>query len=471
MAAVEVLPIPAITIQPPMSPRAGESVLPACMRSSSMQTEEVAAPPPMLDAGVQTDEIRVDRRPVKLPPHLLPSALEQGSSNAGREAQTTAKQRVGMHRSTFSKDGNRCPLKPIDLPPPRLRSVAHEKHQLDFPQDTPPAWLEDADVNDRLAESSDDMRAIFGNMPGLARPNVRSLFSGPPKTVPENRAVPSANFANSSERPPVFAHGNRMGSDGSSNQSRPPSSKDMSHSVRTGPFFSSYERNSSRPNTASSYGAVPAPPFPIPGRMSSRPPTSEGPKSPTGREAYSMRSHRSSKDSRIAQDGGLRKVQSSGTMRTNTRMSPRRRRRAPNLEPIRSMAFDTPSKDNLLPPGIVTPTREDFSAPNGNSYILDSPDFDQDSAVEEEEAKSQDEVIVDAIAATMVGEWMWKYVRRRRSFGIGESRADQTDEGATSGVRHKRWVWLSPYEQTVMWSSKQPNSGPSLLGKPGRKRK
>ena len=93
-------------------------------------------------------------------------------------------------------------------------------------------------------------------------------------------------------------------------------------------------------------------------------------------------------------------------MRTNARMSPRRRRRAPNLEPIKSMAFDTPSKDNLLLPGMVTPTNENFGVPNGRSYILDSPDLDQDSAVEEEEEKSQDEVIVDAIAATMVGEWM-----------------------------------------------------------------
>jgi hypothetical protein len=473
MAAVEVLPIPAITIQPPMSPRAGESVLPPGMRSSSTQTERIGATP-MADAGVQTEEIRIDRRPVKLPPHLLPSALEQGGSNAGRVTQTTTSHRVGMHRSTFSKDGNRFPLKPIELPPPRLRSVAHEKRQqseVDSPQDMPPARLEDTDPDDRLAESSDDMRAIFGNMPGLARPNVRSLFSGLPKTVPDDQPISSANFVNSPERSSAFAHGKRMGSDGSSYQSRPPSSRDTSQSERTMPFFSSYERNSSRPNTASSYGVAPPPPFPIPGRMSSRPPTSEGPRSPTARGTHSMRSHRSSKDSRIAPDGGLRKVQSSSTVKTNTRMSPRRRRRAPNLEPIKSMAFDTPLKDNLLLPGIVTPTREDFGAPNGNSYTLDSPDFDQDSAVEEEEEKSQDEVIVDAIAATMVGEWMWKYVRRRRSFGIGESRGDQTDEGATSGVRHKRWVWLSPYEQTVMWSSKQPNSGPALLGKPGRKRK
>lgn len=468
MAAVEVLPIPAITIQPPLSPRVGESVLPPGMRSSFVQTEELP-PTPMLDAAVQTEEIRVDRRPVKLPPHLLPSALEQGVSTASHETQKPTKHRMVMHRSTFSKDGNRLPLKPINLPPPRLRSVTKEKHQqseVDPSEHTPPQWYADTAVNDQLAESSDDMRAMFGNMPGLVRPSVRSLFNNPPKTVPENREVSPANFVISPARPGVFAHGKRMGSDGSSNQSRPPSSRGTTHSGRTGPFFSSHERKSSRPNTASSYGAAPAPPFPIPGRISSRPSTSEGPQSPTARGSQSMRSRRSSKDSRVGPDGGLRKVQSSGTMRTNARMSPRRRRRAPNLEPIKSMAFDTPSKDNLLLPGIVTPTHDNF---DGNQYIMDSPDFDQDSAVEEEDEQSQDNVIVDAIAATMVGEWMWKYVRRRRSFGIGESRGDHTDEGATSGVRHKRWVWLSPYEQTVMWSSKQPNSGPALLGKAGRK--
>ncbi|KAI4722429.1 hypothetical protein E4T48_01234 [Aureobasidium sp. EXF-10727] len=473
MAAVQVLPIPAITVQPPLSPRVGQSVLPPGMRSSFVQTEKVT-PTPMLDAGVQTEEIRVDRRPVKLPPHLLPSDLDKTGPTAGHEVQKTTKQRVGMHRSTFSKDGNRLPLKPIELPPPRLRSIPTEKHQRQGPeprssQDTPPQWYADTDVSDRLAESSDDMRAIFGNMPSIVRPSVRTLFDGPPKTVPENRAVSPANFVYSPERPSAFAHGKRMGSDGSSNQSRPPSSRGTAHSVRTGPFFSSHERNSSRPNTASSYGAAPPPPFPIPGRMSSRPPSNEGPRSPITREARSMRSRRSSTHSRSGPDGGLRKVQSSGTMRTNAHMSPRRRRRAPNLEPIKSMAFD-PSKDNLLLPGIATPTHENFGAPNGQ-YTMDSPDFDQDSAVEEEEEQSQDNVIVDAIAATMVGEWMWKYVRRRRSFTIGESRAEQTDEGSTSGVRHKRWVWLSPYEQTVMWSSKQPNSGPALLGKAGRKQR
>jgi hypothetical protein len=75
--------------------------------------------------------------------------------------------------------------------------------------------------------------------------------------------------------------------------------------------------------------------------------------------------------------------------------------------------------------------------------------------------------VVDAIAQTMVGEWMFKYVRRRKSFGVAESNGMDGDNA--NGVRHKRWVWLAPYERAVMWSSKQPTSGSALMGKSGRK--
>lgn len=89
---------------------------------------------------------------------------------------------------------------------------------------------------------------------------------------------------------------------------------------------------------------------------------------------------------------------------------------------------------------------------------------------------AQQTSVVDAIAQTMVGEWMFKYVRRRKSFGKPEKEWDpsksveEMSSGASSGTRHKRWVWLAPYEKSVMWSSKQPTDGTSLLGKSGRKR-
>lgn len=69
--------------------------------------------------------------------------------------------------------------------------------------------------------------------------------------------------------------------------------------------------------------------------------------------------------------------------------------------------------------------------------------------------------VVDAITATTIGEWMFKYIRKRKSFGVSES------EG--NNERHKRWVWLSPYDRTIMWSTKQPATNSALMGKTGRK--
>jgi hypothetical protein len=85
--------------------------------------------------------------------------------------------------------------------------------------------------------------------------------------------------------------------------------------------------------------------------------------------------------------------------------------------------------------------------------------------------------VVDSIAQTMVGEWMYKYVRRRKSFGVTDKpdwdpnkSVEEISQSVTNnGVRHKRWVWLAPYERAVMWSSKQPTSGTALMGKSGRK--
>jgi hypothetical protein len=48
-------------------------------------------------------------------------------------------------------------------------------------------------------------------------------------------------------------------------------------------------------------------------------------------------------------------------------------------------------------------------------------------------------------------------------------RTNGENTGGNGGIRHKRWVWLAPYERAIMWSSKQPTSGPALLGKSGRK--
>jgi len=65
---------------------------------------------------------------------------------------------------------------------------------------------------------------------------------------------------------------------------------------------------------------------------------------------------------------------------------------------------------------------------------------------------SEEMTVVDEIARCMVGEYMYKYVRRRRrgSFTWRRSPArspNLTEELEESTVRHKRWVWLQPYEK------------------------
>ena len=87
--------------------------------------------------------------------------------------------------------------------------------------------------------------------------------------------------------------------------------------------------------------------------------------------------------------------------------------------------------------------------------------------------------VVEAIAQTMVGDWMFKYVRRRKSFGVPDSKTTDYDPSknpeeinsqvTSTGVRHKRWVWLAPYEGCVLWSSKQPTSNNAVVEPTGRK--
>jgi Meiotic cell cortex C-terminal pleckstrin homology len=66
---------------------------------------------------------------------------------------------------------------------------------------------------------------------------------------------------------------------------------------------------------------------------------------------------------------------------------------------------------------------------------------------------------VDEIARCMVGEFMYKYVRKRRkgSFTWRRSPARGQSQEEESTIRHKRWVWLQPYEKVIMWSSTQPS--------------
>ena len=131
-------------------------------------------------------------------------------------------------------------------------------------------------------------------------------------------------------------------------------------------------------------------------------------------------------------------------------------------------AFDvfTDGLNNIPPPlpinNITSPTSTGFRQ---DSYPVTPT---QPFSPTTESALSSQATVVDAIAQTMIGEWMYKYVRRRKSFGIPDE-AGTGENSVNGGTRHQRWVWLAPYERAVLWSSKQPTSGTALMGKNGRK--
>lgn len=232
-------------------------------------------------------------------------------------------------------------------------------------------------------------------------------------------------------------------------------------------------RSPSEPNAAS----VVAPPFPVPTRSSSRRipvSASEGAPSPSPYTTSFFSTRQNQKQERPTKKKILRKVQSAAavTRPTAPRLPP------PAMPPLKSSHSAQPVQDpkmrKLSNNQFILPfAEEETGSRQGSSYSGSQRGQTSGPTIE---TPSQQTTVVDAIAQTMVGEWMWKYVRKRTSFGITEKPEAEFEMGrngdnaANSGVRHKRWVWLAPYERNVIWSGKQPTSGPALLGKGGRKR-
>ena len=214
-----------------------------------------------------------------------------------------------------------------------------------------------------------------------------------------------------------------------------------------------------------------APPFPVPTRSSSRInhlSASDGAASPSPHTTTFFSARRDQTyDRPITRRKILRKVQSAAAVA-----------QPPVLQrplPTQSLSASSTIPPSPQPPG---PRRNQFILPYHSVAELPSHSAPPQLRTGKDfvETPNEQTSVVDAIAQTMIGEWMWKYVRKRTSFGITESPQAEFEMGRTgdigsgSGVRHKRWVWLAPFERAVTWSNKQPTSGPALLGKGGRKR-
>ncbi|KAF9547759.1 hypothetical protein EC957_007924 [Mortierella hygrophila] len=103
-------------------------------------------------------------------------------------------------------------------------------------------------------------------------------------------------------------------------------------------------------------------------------------------------------------------------------------------------------------------------SPNGSISSM-STDYNQDGYLRNGRRMSNssnfdltptDPTMIQLITQTMIGDYLWKYTRRRITTMMNEK-------------MHWRYVWIHPYTKTMHWSLKNPGSGGSTLqsGKSG----
>jgi Meiotic cell cortex C-terminal pleckstrin homology len=507
------IPIPSIAIHPPRSAPASpkEPILPPGTKNAWSQTT-VDLRIPTRSISIQTGEIRIDRRPVKLPPHLLPSAI---SSKPGTPEPRQGRPEPGKRRmeidtpatSVSSGGGNRQGKAPTlrhtqDLTT-LLGGASGSKTEDRYPGNNDNGPLvrskddgirrpfrssslfagfdgasSDEDEDIEADFSDDDYRAPQYSTPMMSSRNLKRPFNNPPTPVPEDKEVVSTSRTSEDSTVPgkMYSSG-RNSFEKASKVAKPLRSAGLTRqpSIRRSAMIQNgtvahfqRSRSPSIGSVGSSNNYVPKPPFPVPTRSSSRRiplSKSEGSQSPTPRGGGAFSGRRLQGGRQHQRKDSLRKVRSAAVMPR----SGRQRSRSPPLPatPVLPQSPQIPP----LPNDMITGAQYGYRNSHRSQLSTNTSNTGNGSVGSSVQSTS----VVDAIAATMVGEWMWKYVRKRKTFGGPESPQDlgrAGDDGSVmpgNGIRHKRWVWLSPYERAVMWSSKQPTSGSALMGKSGRK--
>ncbi|KAH7356577.1 meiotic cell cortex C-terminal pleckstrin homology-domain-containing protein [Rhexocercosporidium sp. MPI-PUGE-AT-0058] len=513
------IPIPSIQLHPPKSAPATphEPLLPQHSRDAGCQVS-MQVPIPTRSISVQTEEIRVAQRIKLLPPHLQPSAISSKPPSPEPTEEQTKR---------FSPvPGNLPPRNPrrmksrtsleqeIPSSPPQLPSetrdaypgnnddgpLSKDRSSIRRPHRISSLFAgfdnvssDDADDFADADMSDNDYRTALSApkpQPGGYRPSKR--VSSPPTSVPEHGEL--AEVAR-----PFYGRNSRHAANDFQSESFPEVQELPSRSTkasvrqldkpltlvtnnkpstmrRAALIQSGVAAHQGRARSPSLPEVFKEPPFPIPTRASSRRPPvsvsapSDGNRSPTwGRGSGSNRGghYRAS---------SIRKVRSAAALPRGGRGS--YRRHGSRSPPPMSASTEAPESPQLppMPNNDVTTPRymRDTGSSRHRSHQRQQPSTTTAHTTNTTNTGSGSvgttnnaTSVVDAIAQTMVGEWMFKYVRRRKSFGVAESNGMDGDNA--NGVRHKRWVWLAPYERAVMWSSKQPTSGSALMGKTGRK--
>ncbi len=515
--------IPTIAIIPPSSRPAtptGEAVLPPRTKNASCQAE-MPAFVGYVSTEMQTEEIRVDRRPIEIPPHLLPSAKLDSSSLFKKPAAIVSP--IALPNSSRRRF-HQAPAPAPQVPPPAVPgSVRAARDSImdrtPYPPGNDSGPLtddEDLPVTRPVRSSSlfagfdeqsdDEYSKVFEEQMGdddiFQRPTMKftlrsgKLVSQDPVLEEEDSEVFAAEAGEALAIEKLrLSEDSIDGSRRMAGRRSPPRkaaqttasnlkqlrripSVKQNNFRRTALVSSGVAAHSSsqRPSIDSQFSRSDPPPIPVPTRFSSRKvpkSASEGARSTTPTSGMSPTKRRTAKVNKF----DLRKSRSAINIAPANNHQ-RRGSRSPPLNPRISIVPDIPSFPPL-PFDHASASRPKHTSNGVRPPPVESrkPSLSKTPSVE---SVDQSTSVVDAIAQTMVGEWMYKYVRRRKSFGIPESKpsgydptknADEINQNLTStGIRHKRWVWVAPYERAIMWSSKQPTSESALLGKSGRKR-
>ncbi|MCJ1308924.1 hypothetical protein MMC25_002579 [Agyrium rufum] len=489
LASTGKLDVPIITINPPVSgPGSIRSsvVLPPQTKSAGCQAS-LAWEAGSRSISVQTEEIRIDQRTIKLPPHLLPSSITSNPPTPEPSSRS----------HTPEPPKRRAPLPPLREPPPVQSNIPRDRFCLE------------EEARDEYPGNNDNGPLASNGDPHMKRPvRTGSLFAGfddsvvePDKIFSETdytddelwNAAPIrktlSKVKDSWKLVPQTDDSllDRLESSKVGKQPKPELSlKDRSGEKNLAPKLAKQpdfhkqasvskasavprQRNRSPSEPTPATEAIAAPPFPVPTRLSSRKGphgTSDGSQSPTplpGSGYWGVVRNKETGRPPIKRPA-LRKVRSEAAT-TKYAKGSQSRDLSPPPGPLSPSIPESPS---LLSSVTQDGPRQGSLSPRPSEQLSTQPSLPSTSF---DEVGINRTSVVDAIAQTMIGEWMWKYVRRRKSFGIPESPAVEFEQGkgGDNGARHKRWVWLAPYERAVMWSTKQPTTGSALLGKSGRK--
>ncbi|KAM6483276.1 hypothetical protein HDV62DRAFT_323036 [Trichoderma sp. SZMC 28011] len=486
--------IPSISIQPPTSRPTSPHTpkLPQHFKDFGCQVH-IIVKGDMVDSSSQTEAIQTDKRLALLPAHLQPSSIT---------SRPTSPHPSGI--AIPDKSAN-----PIagGLPPRNPRRLESSRYSTELPSSPISLRMDDHDLHDY----NDDLLLSGQRGPIIPPRRFSSLFSGFYTDSDEIDEFGELDMSDSeyrtaltAPRPPSnLSRTNKRSSVGtvatSPDQHSKRSGRTSVRSVRSTDLYSvgENEPQSGRSSRLNEKSPAPAPgpssrnsvtrkatmaqtglanyptivepknqaPFPIPARASSRKPSistsipSDGRSTPSSISGH----RRSGSRTYYANSVHVRRVRSANTLPHHERHR-RTGSRTPPLSPS-TEAPESPGLPPLPQNDITTPRHREGSTYKRHRHQLSNNTVMTAKSEAVSQASSQTPGVVDAIAQTMVGEWMFKYVRRRKSFGVGD--AGHKDEN--SNDRHRRWVWVAPYERAILWSSKQPSSGSALLGKTGRK--